>query len=676
MGRPLHPGVLVIGLFFAVPAAVGLLLRRGARTTIRPRPVRLVDKSRALVHYRAVTSTSDPAATGSVTTVGPRPWVLPSVALALPGVAAAVASIGGFGALAVILLVLGVALHLGGSWRGAFSNLPAAAVLITVGLVTVAQACAIGQWPLLASTAGSRALLTVMGLGLAVWAWRHGRQAQPPPPWRASGWSLVPAGLMAAYGAAYLVLPLPRRVEWFLGGDNVRHLWLAAEEGWRGYLEYSVQTSPRAWHTVLVTAWRVGGGGQDGAGLVSLVSTMATSLWFGYALLVLAVSLTAERVANRVGVTRSGGAVVGLLVGSAVLWPAFLANYMVLGFETAIFCALVMATAGLELASHSGEGRCVVVCAAAATAVAHTWQLMLPAAGVVVLAAAWAYLRPPAPRGPRVALVVAAAVVAFSVSAPSLRALFLDVGFERASIQGVPAPSIGVWLPVALGGALLALALQRDLTTRVLAVVSLGTAALAVIVAWRAGVPVTHYYPRKMLWQATLLGLPQAGAVAGLGVQRLWRMRVQARAHPDEHFARGRGAVLARTVGLVTASVFVTMSGIFPAMAVAGPWSHVDGRAVLRAASSPGAAAAQVTWVGETMDDTITRILLDFYRVSTPQDRTIQFPATVADECALLTATHHPAVLSTRTPDIVRRRYACVPAVVVVPAARWTSSPY
>lgn len=619
------------------------------------------------------------------------------MAVALPGVLAAVASAAGFGPLAVLGLVVAVAVLAGGSWRTLVSDLPAGAVLVTTALVTVGQVGAIGQWPVLGSTVGARVLVAVSGVALAALGWRRGHTARGASPWnpsaqsssarsssgwspsatRPSRWTLVPAAVMAIYGAAYLVLPLPRRVEWFLNGDNVRHLWLAAEEGWRGYLEYSVQTSPRAWHTVVVTAWKVAGGGPDGAGLVSLVSTMATSLWFGYAVLVLAVSLTAERVAHRAGVTPGAAGVVGLLAGSAALWPAFLADYMVLGFETAIFCALVLATACLELASHAGQARSVVVCASAATLVAHTWQLLMPAAGLVFLAAAWAYLRPPERRVPRGWLVVGgSAFAALVVSAPSLRALFLDVGFERASIQGVPAPSIGVWLPLALVGALLALGLQRDPVVRVLATASLATAALAVVVAWRAGVPVTHYYPRKMLWQATLLGLPPAGAVAALGVQALRGARTQV--------GRGRHVSPARVVGLASVAVFVAMSAVFPAMAVAGPWSHVDARTVLAAASSPGAQEARVTWVGQTMDDTITRILLDFYRVSTPRDRTIQFPATVGDECALLAGTHQagthqtgthqagtlqPSVLSTRASDDVRHRYACAPGVRVIPVS-------
>ena len=102
-------------------------------------------------------------------------------------------------------------------------------------------------------------------------------------------------------------------------------------------------------------------------------------------------------------------------------------------------------------------------------------------------------------------------------------------------------------------------------------------------------------------------------------------------------------------------------------MPVTGSWDHVDGDVVLRAASSPGAGTARVVWVGQGMDSTITRILLDFYRVRTPLDRTIQFPASVADECALLSGGASPVVLSDAAPDEVRRRYACRTGVVPLP---------
>ena len=272
---------------------------------------------------------------------------------------------------------------------------------------------------------------------------------------------------------------------------------------------------------MVVTAWRASGGELDGAGLVSLVSTMSTTLWFGYAVLVLAIALTAQRVARRVGVQARAAAVAGVVVGCAACWPTFLGNYLVLGFETAVVCAAVLATAFLELVCHAGQRRAVVVTAAAVAMVAHTWQLLLPAVGCAFLAAAWAHLRPArdggplAPRGglrPRGPGGVGAEPAGV-VRRRGFRAC-LDPGGARP-IRRSLAPA-SPW-----SASVVALVVVRDLPVRALAAASVGTAILAVLVAWRAGVPLTHYYPRKMLWQAALLGLPATAAVGALGLRRL-----------------------------------------------------------------------------------------------------------------------------------------------------------
>jgi hypothetical protein len=111
----------------------------------------------------------------------------------------------------------------------------------------------------------------------------------------------------------------------------------------------------------------------------------------------------------------------------------------------------------------------------------------------------------------------------------------------------------------------------------------------------------------------------------------------------------------------------VALSWVFPAMAVAGPWSHVDGDTVLDAAAAPRAAEARVVWLGgPPIQDTVTRVLLDFYRVSTPLDRTIQYPARVDEECDLFTGHEPPTVLSSAPPAEVAARYSCVSRPVVI----------
>ena len=588
--------------------------------------------------------------------------------LVLPGVVAAAAPLAGLALPALALLVVGGAACLGRGWRRLPQNLPAALTLVTVGLVAVAQLASVLGWRLFASPVTVRVLLAVAGLALAATGLVLSRavaggEAEPrlgttpgttPAPEPVAGrWAFVPGGVLAAYGLVFQLLPTGRRVEWFLGGDNIRHLWLAAEEGWRGNLEYVVQSSPRAWHTVLVTAWSAEGGTIDGPGLRSLVSVMSTGVWFAFAVLAVAVGVAADLVARRLGLGPRGRAFAGVLAGSATLWPTFFGNYMVLGFETAIFCAALLAAAVVELLQRAGSRTAVVVTAAAGVLVAHTWQLVLPAAALSVGAAGWSHVRPDLRSRRRWGLLAVTYGVGLLLAWPSLFAVTERIGFDRASIQGVPAPALSGWLPFTLAGVVAVLVLRRrDPVLPVVGLMSLGTTFLAVLVALRAGVPVTHYYPRKMLWQSCLLGLPLAVAVSVLAASRL-RARV------------GAGAPL-RVLGGAGLVGAVALSLVFPAMAVAGPWSHVDGDTVLDAAAAPQAAEARVVWLGGSpIQDTVTRVLLDFYRVSTPLDRTIQYPAPVGEECELF-ADHVPTVLSPHSPAEVAARYSCVTAPVVV----------
>jgi len=327
---------------------------------------------------------------------------------------------------------------------------------------------------------------------------------------------------------------------------------------------------------------------------------------------------------------------------------------MVLGFETAIFCAVLLAVTVVEVLQRPGSRTAVVVAAAAGVLVAHTWQLVLPAAALAVVATGWAHLRPEPRSRRRWGLLAVTYGVGLLLAWPSLFAVTERIGFDRASIQGVPAPALSGWLPFTLAGVVAVLVLRRrDPLLPVIALMSLGTTFLAVLVALHAGVPVTHYYPRKMLWQGCLLGLPLAVPMSVLAASRL-RARV----------AGGAALRVVGGAGLVGA---LGLSWVFPAMAVAGPWDHVDGDTVLDAATAPRAVEARVVWLGGSpIQDTVTRVLLDFYRVSTPLDRTIQYPAPVGEECSLF-AGHEPAtVLSPASPAEVAARYSCVTAPLVV----------
>ena len=90
---------------------------------------------------------------------------------------------------------------------------------------------------------------------------------------------------------------------------------------------------------------------------------------------------------------------------------------------------------------------------------------------------------------------------------PSLHALTERVGFERASLPG-PVPPIDLWLLFTLCGAASLMLIRRVPVIRVIGLMALGTAVSAVLVALRADVPLSQYYPSKMLWQSCILAMP------------------------------------------------------------------------------------------------------------------------------------------------------------------------
>jgi hypothetical protein len=323
---------------------------------------------------------------------------------------------------------------------------------------------------------------------------------------------------------------------------------------------------------------------------------------------------------------------------------------MALGFETAVFCAFLLAAAALELVHRPGSLMSVVVTAGAVSLVAHAWQLLLPAVFAAALVAGGLYLRGSA-APTRVGWITLIALVAGWISWPSMYALTNRVGVQAASLPG-PVPPLDAWLGLSLIATLLVGGALRGAPFRTIVIMVVGTAAAALLVSVRVGVPVSQYYPNKMLWQATMLGLP---FVALLGARLLHRLM--------RHLGR-LGAALA----LMTAGAFTAISAAYPAMAVLGVWSTVNGEQVLNAITTPRAAEAGLVWTDtDRHDDVIARLLLDFYRIGGDVERSPAPRLDIDQECALLRAAALPTVLSTQSVQEVRARYTCVSDLRVIP---------
>ncbi|WP_406831806.1 hypothetical protein ABEG17_03025 [Pedococcus sp. KACC 23699] len=535
------------------------------------------------------------------------------------------------------------------------SAVPEAFVCLTALATAVGVIAAWAGLRPLASAGTSRAIVLALVLFALVFTSHRLRAGEHPVQ---SLLPALPALVLVGYGLVVRVLSPGERAEWFLGGDHVRHLLFVADERATGSLDYAVQSYPRGWHTLVATVWAATGAQLDGAGLRSLVDLMSTAVWLLPALLSLVTGSLAVEVARRYGAGRTEWSVAGLGAAAAVLLPSFLANYQALGFENSYVGAIVLAVLAKQVVvvDESRALRAAFVAVAGVVVCAHSWQLLLPTAGVAYLYLAWPVVRRGKARD-RLALAVAS-VLGAAVSLPAMLAVFTVIGIQHATDSGVRAP-----VPVALLVAGVACASgvayrrPRDGSLRTLLAIVVLPSVTAVAVAMRVGIPLSDYYPSKLLWHSAVLGLSPLAVV----VVRGWAVLGE---RADSMLARA-----ARGLGGVTGALLLAYALISPAGAFVGAWSSTRGPVTLGAITSPGAGDAQVVWLGAVGDDTIGRVLLDFYRIPDTY-RTPQPPLDVAEECELLHAAKRPAVLSNRPGSEVRARYACVPALEVVPVLR------
>ncbi|SES43652.1 hypothetical protein SAMN05216199_3642 [Pedococcus cremeus] len=424
-----------------------------------------------------------------------------------------------------------------------------------------------------------------------------------------------------------------------------------------GNLSYADQSYPRAWHTLVAAVWSSTGGGLDRAGLRSLIDVQATAAWCLPAVLSIAMGALALQAARRAGLSAAHASTAGFLAATMVLWPPFLSAYQALGFENSFVGAIVLAVVARH-AMEPAETRIwpFVVVLMGIVVCANAWQLLLPALGVALVQQVRRLVR--FARGARFAVAVISSLIAAVVALPGILAVVRDVGINHAADAGVKAP---VPVTLVLGGLLccgvLAVRCRGDRSITLLWVMTATPALTAIAVALQARIGLFVYYPSKLLWHSAALGLGPLAAVAVMAWSALAGHSMGAVARP------------ARVLGTSAAALAVAFACVNPAGAFIGAWSTVRGPEVLAAVTSPEAANAQVAWLGVPLDDTISRILLDFYRVDRTSARTPQPPLSVTEECSLLREAAQPTVLSSASPPLVQARYACVPRIRVVRAS-------
>ncbi|MFQ6172854.1 hypothetical protein ACK8HX_14685 [Oryzobacter sp. R7] len=554
--------------------------------------------------------------------------------------------------------LVATAVALGGGMRALPTLLPAASVLLVAATTAGPLVAGLVGADVLDGVAAHAvmALGAVLATAAAWWAGRETRLREPglrgAGPRLETALVAAPAALLTAL-LGVVVAGGDARLSWFLSGDHLRHVGLTTRTVLAGNLEYERLSYPHGWHAVIAAMWGSTGAGRDGSGLRDLVEVQAAATWVLLVLVALSLAAVAATLARAAGVHGALVGVAGLVAGGLVLGPAFYGDYVPRGFDTTLLVLLVLAGA-VQVAARAPESRAALVVAVAATFVtAHSWQVLLVPAGVIVALVLWRR-RPWA--GPRRDLLGDAAAVAVGAvgSLPGVVAAVSGFGVGAAAEAGdVPPPVLG-W-SVAVVAAFVVVLRRRDrgpATTAAAAVAA--TAFTSIGLAALAGVGLESYYPNKTLWVAVALGLPALGVVVALALAAL----------DGPSVARRVGYVL---VGTATA-LAVAVSAATPTLGVLrGTWGGARPAVVLGLVTSPDAPRAAVVWqaVGP-VDDATAQLLLDFYTATATTPRLGLAATTAEEQCSLLRATARPTVISGAPEAELRARFACIPDLEVV----------
>ena len=485
--------------------------------------------------------------------------------------------------------------------------------------------------------------------------------------WEEPGRSVLLASMPGVFLVLVIILagwwPLSERAEWFFGGDHVRHLVYVAQLRVDGVMDYSTNAYPRAWHSLIALVWSSSGqpsGPPNVHGVIQLISLMSTGVWLLHALLTLTVGQLGAALGRRAGLAAKPAGMAGLIAGCITLWPSFLSNYQILGFENSIVAAVLLSVSARELLERPSSLQALATTAAVAAVMAHVWQLLLPVAALGFALSALAVAR----RNPGHTIWVSfVGLVTVAVAWPGISAVVTRVGLGSAVNGSVPSPLPLVVLPLSfLSLAILAFKFRTD--RRVLGFAGLVGAAAggALAVAAMIGTPVTQYYPSKMLWTAAVLCLAPLGVVAQQLAQALWS-------------GSGRSFEPGRPVLLVAGALLGAFSLAGPLFPVFGPSATADGPTTLGSLRAPDASSADVVWLPrgtaeETrFDSTTVRLMLEVFEARRGMAVRDQRSPTLAQECEILGRSPRPTVLSTASVEVVRRRYSCVSGVGLIPVS-------
>lgn len=459
----------------------------------------------------------------------------------------------------------------------------------------------------------------------------------------------APFGWVLVVGAASLVVARESRVEWFLGGDNVRHLAYVADIVGNGALDYSENPYPRAWHALLAIGWLNFDGDVTADSLPGFLAMNAMATWVLFAVLVLATSSAAAAIARGVGLSGRQVMASALIAGFVVSTPRFMADTMALGFQTSVLAAVVLAVLARECVIERGSSvRRALVLTSSVVLMAHTWQLLLPAVVLPALILMWRSREPDPATSVKVLLLAAAGAVACF---PPVVAVVTGFGAGHASLHGVVGspPWLSLGLSLVAGMSVLP-RLTRTSAVAACTVLA-GPTLVAIGIAVAFSIPLEAYYPTKLLWHSAVIGIILI-APCSVMMSRAAAVRVLP--------VRLAGATLT-----LAATAFVLWGLVTPLGSQLGWWSTVDSSRVIRAAVAPGSVEAHGVWLDTPTESAVTRTLLSILR----GEAVIDDRPSLADECAALRTAREPVVVSARSTTATVDRYDCVDGLLVVTAS-------
>lgn|GEM_PF-5355967 len=582
------------------------------------------------------------------------------VIVAAFGVLAALAGFGMIG-LAGAILALACALSMA---RSVLSCIPAATVMVMTCVVVLVELAAVTDWQNFGSVVVSR--LTVAGLcvlaGLV--AWRRRLSLGPlQAAERSEVVAVIPALFLAGLGVWMATMPVTRATNWFFAGaDNVWHGLEVAAVGAAGHPDYSLWFMPRALPSFVSLAV-VSGGDASGpqAGLQALVTTNAAMLWGFYVLISASTSLSAMALVGHYGGHRRAASLAGLAAGVVMGWPQFFVFAMGAGFQSTVVQTFLLVAAALEvLVGRTGQLRAVVICSAALVVTARNYPPCLPIAGILLLGSLGLFRQG---RGWRIDRRDRWAISVLAFSALAIAPAFLTLAGVDA-VQTAKSPlGFTLRLPVewvvasAFAGALSLATWRRSRAA--------GWVGLAVVVAFSdpiaawlvLGVPLSNYYPTKLLWHDAALGVPLVAAWCAVGYLML-----------EQRFGRPSvRLVLAPLVGIgLTIAVLVGLAGVVPA--ALGDWSN-DGGRILKVATGPGAPKAQVVWgAGQTDEEdwSIQRLVSAYDPWQGSFASRPWPPRGLSEQCLALRSMRSPGVLTRQPQAKVTAHFSCALDVVSV----------